>query len=331
MRDNDRIKALNKGMARLSIASVFRVAYAFLLLINVGIWANQAELWFTDKGVLTSETSSKLYGGLYWSLLFEVPSSAKVVRWFLALLALQAFLLLIGIASRFQAACIFFWLITFQHRNPLICDGEDTLFRLFAFFMIWMPLDANWSLASRLRFGNATSGHIGDGCHSEGSDPVVRESYFQRLIDRIRKPTSANWNFGLNLVRIQMTLIYLSAAFSKSVGKSWQDGSAMYYVARMEDYGWRSPIPVEWFDSMFVARLFTWSSLAVEFLLPIFLWVPRTRRLAVVVGILFHLGIEVTLNLFLFQWLMMLGLIAFLERRDRAYEPVKTSDQLSAT
>ncbi len=75
----------------------------------------------------------------------------------------------------------------------------------------------------------------------------------------------------------------------------------------------RSFLPVSWFDAAWFVKSITWTSLALELILPFALWWPPTRRLAVVVGILFHLAIEATLNLFLFEWIMILGLIAFLQ------------------
>ena len=52
--------------------------------------------------------------------------------------------------------------------------------------------------------------------------------------------------------------------------------------------------------------------LVFEVLLPVGLWLPRTRWFTLGVAVLFHLSLEYTLNLFLFHWLMLLGLLPFL-------------------
>jgi hypothetical protein len=107
-----------------------------------------------------------------------------------------------------------------------------------------------------------------------------------------------------------MTAIYASAALSKFYGETWRDGTAMWYVSRMTDnYGrW---IPSTYFDIGWVSASATWGALLVEALLPIALWFRPTRPLAILAGIGLHLSIELSMNLFLFQWIMMLGLMAF--------------------
>ena len=56
--------------------------------------------------------------------------------------------------------------------------------------------------------------------------------------------------------------------------------------------------------------------LALEWILPVALWVKRSRKIAVAVAIAFHLAIDWTMNLFLFHWIMILGLLSFLSFDD---------------
>ncbi len=140
-----------------TIAPIFRIGYASLLLLCIAVWFPDAMQWFTDAGVLRSTTAERITRHSHSSLLFIMPSTPLVVNSCLAVMSIQAVCLLLGCFSRFQAVCIFVWLVSFQHRNPLICDGEDTVFRLFAFFMIFMPLDAKWALRkSKMRRQSAT-------------------------------------------------------------------------------------------------------------------------------------------------------------------------------
>lgn len=262
------------------LAPVVRIAYAFLLIIYTLVWMRDAELWFTDAGVLTSATVQHMSDGQQWSLLFLLPSTAGVIETCLSLLLLHSVLLLLGCWSRVQIACIFLWLVSFQHRNPMICDGEDTVFRWFAFLMIFMPLDCGWSLTrrwSRSPFRPAT--------------------------------TADAW--ALRLMQIEVTLIYASTAWNKLQGTTWQNGTALYYVSHMTDHFGRVPVPWLLVDSLWIVKGLTWSVLAIESLLPLALWWRPTRRIAVVVGIGLHLGIEATMHLFLFEWIMIVGLLSF--------------------
>lgn len=259
------------------LVSAFRIGYALLLMVYVATWSHSYSLWFTDYGPLGHEAAEQLAWEYSSSLLFLFPSST-FAAWGLGLLAIHTLLLLLGVWSRFQAVFIFVWLVSFQHRNPLICDGEDTVFRLFALFMVLMPLDAYWS------------------------------------ITRPSTPTPFSKAWGLRLIQIQMTVIYLSAGISKLAGQSWWDGSAMFRVSRMEHYGGRQWLPMFWTETPWTMQWATWIGLAIELSLPVLLWVKPTRRLAIVLGIVFHLAIESILNLFLFEWIMILGLLSFWDR-----------------
>ncbi len=280
------------------LAGIFRIGYGVLLLVYVAVWLGDSSRWFSDSGMLSAATAASLYPRQYLSLFFVIPSTDWLVHGCLLLLAMQAVLLLLGCWSRFQAACIFFWLVSFQHRNPLICDGEDTVFRLFAFFMIWMPLDDCFSLRRSWPRRDRSQASL------NRQSAVVAP-----LSAAFSDPTRA---WALRLVQVEMTLIYLSAALAKLGGESWQNGTALYYVAQMDDHFGRTFIPEFLFTNLGWVRILTWTSLGIECWLPFGLWLPQTRRLSVVLGLLLHLSIELTMHLFLFEWIMMLGLITFL-------------------
>jgi hypothetical protein len=264
------------------IIPAMRIGFAILILVQVGVLWNDANYWFADTGVLTAESAKRIVGDGRWSLLFWLPSTELTARVGLGLMATHAILMLFGIASRVQALAIFVWLVSFQNRNTLIHDGEDAVFRIMAFLFIWLPLDRAWSCWNRssVKSLDVTSGK------------------------------ASAW--GLRLIQIEMTAIYASTALCKIQGNTWWSGSAVWYVSKMRDnYG--RLIPSEFFDLPWSSPLATWGTLLVECLLPIALWIRPLRNYAVLGGIALHLGIEISMNLFLFQWVMMLGLLAFVD------------------
>ncbi|MBM3964223.1 MAG: hypothetical protein FJ308_04030 [Planctomycetes bacterium] len=269
------------------IASAFRIGFAILILIQVAVVWNDAAMWFSDEGVLSVGTAKLTTRPLGWSLFYWVPSAPPLIQGTLVALALHAVLMLLGVFSRVQAAAIFVWLVSLQNRNPLINDGEDTVFRIFAFMMIWLPLDAYWSILRR------------------SNDSVTRS-----------RSHSSAW--GLRLIQIEMTAIYASAAISKLGGETWQDGTAMWYVSRMTDNFGRL-IPSALFDHFWVSAGLTWGALFIEAVLPIALWNRRTRKIAILAGVALHLGIELSMNLFLFEWVMVLGLLTFVVPSEWAF------------
>jgi hypothetical protein len=261
------------------IVPVLRIGFASIVLIHTAVLWPDAERWFTDSGVLQTSTAQNIVGTHGWSVLYWLPSNAITIRACLAAMGLSAVLMLLGVFSRFQSAAIWVWLVSFQNRNPFLNDGEDTVMRLFAFFLIWMPLDCGWSLIRR-RSAINTSSNV----------------------------SSTAW--GLRLMQFEMAALYASTAICKWGGDTWHQGTATWYVARMGDNFGRW-IPESWFDWPLFTMSTTWGALAIEAILPVALWFRWTRKWAILAGLALHLGIELSMNLFLFQWLMILGLLSF--------------------
>lgn len=273
---------------------LLRICYSSLAIVYTVVFMLDGPRWFSDEGVISADSARGVLDSTQWSLFFSMPASPALVTTCLWLLLLSCVLMLLGVFSRFQAALIFFWLLSFQHRNPLVCDGEDTVFRLFAFFLIFLPLDHSWSLGKRAlgkqpsRSGNAIS-------------------------------TGAEKAWGLRLFHVQMAFIYFSAAWSKAIGTAWQDGSALYYVYQMGDLFGRGPLPEFLTQSETAIRYSTWAVVALEAALPLCLWFRPTRKFGILLGIGLHLTMEYAMHLFLFQWIMIVGVLSFVDFKDWGY------------
>ena len=261
------------------VASLLRILYGTLMVVYVSVWMLDGPVWFSETGILSHASAEAISSGYHSSIFFHY-SSPTFVQACLVVMLLQSILLTLGVWSRFQMACVFVWLVSFQQRNPMILDCEDTVFRWFAFLMIFLPLDHCWSLGRRI----------------SGNQSLAT--------------TEHSW--ALRLIQIQVAIIYSSSVFCKFQGETWRDGSALFYVSRVDDFFGRFWLPELLFDTAWLVRLITWSVLAIELLIPITIWWPRLRVPAMTAGILLHLGVEYTMNLFLFQWIMIAGLLSFI-------------------
>ncbi len=271
------------------ICSLMRLAFATVLIVYVAMWWRESERWFSDTGVLRAETMQQVTSGGNPSLLFWLPGDPTTIKLCLAVFMGQAVLLWLGVWSRFQVACIFVWLVSFQHRNTVICDGQDVLIRLLAFYMIFMPLDYAFSLR-----------HWWLGAKRQPQDLQL-------------PATSAPSAWGLRLVQLQISAIYLSTAWEKSQGLTWRNGTALFYVSRMDDLFGRFGLPDFLFETPWMLAAMTWGVMGLEAVLPLLLWFPRTRLLGVLVAAGLHLSIEATMHIYLFEWLMLVSLLSFVE------------------
>jgi hypothetical protein len=107
--------------------------------------------------------------------------------------------------------------------------------RLLALYLVLMPCGASWSVnAVFLRWFR------GKGQSTE-TTPHLRPAW------------------GLRLLQIQMAIIFLAAGLEKVGDEAWLNGTAMYYVARLDDYFGRFPTPAWLFDNRWSVALLTCS------------------------------------------------------------------------
>jgi hypothetical protein len=116
------------------------------------------------------------------------------------------------------------------------------------------------------------------------------------------------------LVQIQIAVCYVSTVIAKAKGETWLDGSAVYYATRLDDLTRFSvPFILDWKWSL---MLITWSSLVIEFSLGTLIFIDELRKPLIVLGILFHLGIEYMMSIPTFEWLMIISLLAMFKFED---------------
>ncbi len=258
------------GLDTRSLAA-FRVGLGLLLIADVVTRARHLTAHYTDAGVLPRDALLK-HGWQegYWSVHMLDGGPALQVALFVvaALLAVQ---LILGWRTKIAQVGSWFLLASVQVRNPFVLQGGDDLLRLLAFWSMFLPLGAAWSLDAR------REGTKGDVFYSFAGFAYI----------------------------IQLSLMYWATAILKR-GPEWlENGTAVSIALRWETYS--TPVA----DLLLMVpspalRLLTWSVLLWEVLGPLLLMVPWRQeriRLGVVIGmVLMHLGFGMCLTLGLFSY-----------------------------
>jgi hypothetical protein len=265
----------------LEILGWVRILVSVFLLINLVNLAPNVLEFFGPHGPITPDAARAVIDPDVISLFYFLPASDATVVALFTLLIAQVIMLGVGIFTRFQALCVFILLTSFHHRNILIFDGEDVVFRLFVFFLILSPAGHYLSL-----------------------DRLRKRSHKDNIA-----PQFPVW--PLRLFQIEMTFIYASTAIEKMGGQEWLDGTALYYIYRLEEFE-RFPLPAAFFNEPIFFKTLTWMTVGTEAMIPIFLWFRELRLIGLVLGFGLHLSIEYQMNLNMFQWIMMTGLCTFL-------------------
>src|SRR5207302_11442339 len=93
-------------------------------------------------------------------------------------------------------------------------------------------------------------------------------------------------------------------AASKLCGAPWRDGTAVSYPLRIPEMA-RVRLPDHLTASPIVAHVLTWGVLGTELAIGLLVWSRRARPWVLGAGLLLHLGIEVTLRVGFFSWVVL--------------------------
>ncbi|BBE24323.1 hypothetical protein MN0502_32060 [Arthrobacter sp. MN05-02] len=120
---------------------------------------------------------------------------------------------------------------------------------------------------------------------------------------------AAHW-----LLRAQMAYIYLNSSISKMAVEAWQDGSAVYYVTRMEYFGVTGPLAGLMREVTAVPLLAvaaTWGTMITELAIAVLILSSRPwQRLAFILAAALHVMIILMIGLGSFGMVMIGGVLA---------------------
>ncbi|HEU0317625.1 MAG TPA: HTTM domain-containing protein, partial [Solirubrobacteraceae bacterium] len=211
-----------------STLALARIAFGLLVFAWTVSLTPDLSAFFTTGGVYTAQLKAP---GV-WGVLGLVPSGWAVVGVYAALLV-ASLALAAGWCTRLAAAVVFVGLMSFERRNPWVFNGGDGLLRLISFYMMLTPA------------GSALS------------------------VDRRRRNPDAFWEFprrapwGLRMMQIQLSVVYLAGVWDKVQGTAWNNGTAVSYALRVSDLN-GLPVPAFLSHSPVVVNLLTYGTLATE-------------------------------------------------------------------
>jgi hypothetical protein len=258
-----------------STLAVLRIAFGLIMFAWAVAVAPDVLSFFSSHGVLPEHPAV----GAKWGLLALFGSDIAVVG-VIAMLLVSSVCLTLGYRTRIAAALAWIALMSLTRRDPFVFNSGDALLRNIALFIALAPS------------GDALS------------------------LDRWRAARASFWTFpkrapwALRLVQVQISMVYLFTVWAKARGERWFGGTAVSESLRVGDLV-RLPIPDALTDSVLLANVLTFGTLAVELALALFIWNRRWRPYLIVAGIALHLFIEVTFALGFFSVVMIASYIAF--------------------
>jgi Vitamin K-dependent gamma-carboxylase len=252
--------------------ALFRILYGVLVIANLLLLRPDWLAWYGPHAWVSLSTMHSLEPGLRLNLFTILPQSDAWIEAFFWIFLASASLLAIGFLTRLNSLVVFLCLASIQQRNLYILHGGDTLMRLAGFFLIFAPAGAAFSVDRLIRIWRG----------KETAELQPRAPWAQRMI------------------QFELALLYFATFLWKIQGVPWVQGTALYYVYHLDELQ-RFPLP-SWLLHPFILKLETWAGLALEFSLGVLIWFKDLRYYLLALGVLFHLWLEYSINVPLFQW-----------------------------
>ena len=284
-----------------------RIFYGVLLLYDRLILGLDFHLFFISSMIpcqqyfhpmsnvaTTKESNQHIHPGYPSSPLctmasFLPASFYPTLAWsFFYLGLIHILLLIVGVAPKLQLLAIQFNLLSFYFYTPLLWDGEDTMIPIWNFLFLFLPL------------------------HHVTVYDLFRKT---RLNSKATDPTKTSWPmWPFRLFQFEVCFIYLGAGFGKFAQTSWRSGNAMYHVIHQKDFFGGPWVPEFIFRRYGPLKIMTWASLFLECSSILLVWLPfrRMRYSVVAAMILLHVGIDLAMNMHIFEWLSIIGWCMFL-------------------
>jgi hypothetical protein len=252
--------------------AALRIGVAALLFVDIALFYLPAShVYFGRDSLADSATFAVAREAKgYWSAFAGIDEPVVLHCACLAWLASAVFLL-VGCWPRSSAAFAWLLAVSFHHLNPAIHNGGDVIRIIALFYLMLSPCGAVWAVTPI------------SGCPPRG--PVV----------------IAPW--PLRLLFVQLTVVYFFNGVYKLLGPEWRAGDALHYVLADPSLSRFSyaELPLPYWG----VTLLAWTVMGWELAFPILILRPWPRRIGLALGVAFHLGIALLLELNMFPFYML--------------------------
>lgn len=260
--------------------AVFRIVWMSLIFSYFLLDLANIDDFYGPHSLISLSTVKSQFPFLHANLFHLFHPSYEVTY---AIVSLYGIALLSSILGLYTRSSLFLALIcmtSLHQRNIWLLSSSEVLMRSVTLLLVLSPS------------GNALS----------------LDALMGKYFPKMRKPRIAPvW--VLRLIQIQVSVVYTWTVWHKIKGETWFDGTAVYYATRLEAMT-NFTIPYL-MDSLIFLKISTWGTLIVELALGILVWFEEFRKPVIIIGILFHLGIEYLMSIPFFELYMIALLINF--------------------
>lgn len=286
-----------------SPVALYRIVLGLLALQEVTIHlSHDWQFYYGQYGLIPVQSIVA-----HWWLLdpqFDLMLLLPQTDWwrmaFFSFYSVALLFMIFGLCTRVSTITVFFCLLSIDRHFPFNLNGGDCFMRIAMFLLCFSSAGDAFSL------DNVIAGWKSD----------------WRTAGFAHRPSSP---WAQRLIQIQLAVAYFVTECWKLSGRPWQDGSAVYYATRMEEFiKFHMPF---FLDNKFCIKMLTWFTLLIEGALPTLIWFRKLRYWVIAGGILLHVGIDYCINLPIFEWVFMATYIVYFYPEDmaRSWDRIKAA------
>lgn len=252
--------------------AILRIMMGFMMLKDFIIYFINREALFGKSGIVPYDFYQKIIKVYHLNFL-NYPFSQFSSLFCIIGVALS-FCFLSNYKTLICGTILFFMVHIIRFRNIFILDGADNL--------VWIMLPFVTLYTPNLFFKN-------------------------RAINTVRRYLNLLLPWA---VMIQMCIVYSTAALYKLEGELWKNGTALFYILRVDEF--RPSNLNVWLTQykVFVIGL-TYLTIAWEGLFPFFAFFRRTKYYLFALSLLMHIGIFICMRIDNYSYIIIAAYIVF--------------------
>lgn len=201
-----------------------------------------------------------------------IQESTTILTFKIAFIVLCVFIIL-GLFSRISAFLLLFLQISMVKGMVFFAYGVDFFTSMSLFYLIIFPTDNAYSIKSLL----------------------------------LNNTQKVNLTPLRRLFQLHICIAYFFSGFGKALGFNWWNGESIWKAINLpysnRDFNFDFSLLIE---HSYILIIIGWSTIIIEMLYPIFIWIPETRKIWLLLVVSMHLGITIVLNLYYFSAILII-------------------------
>lgn len=272
--------------------ALFRIAWMGLIFLYFLLDLANVSDFYGPHAVISLSTVRQEFSFWHMNIFHLFKPGYDIVYFIMGVYGVSLLFSVLGLFTRYSLIVALVCMTSLHQRNIWLLSSAELMMRVMTILLIVSPCGHSLSIDSLL------------------------SRWFPSFKQKKMWPV-----WSLRLIQMQISVIYLWTFWHKLKGETWIDGTAVYYATRLEHLT-NSSLP--WLlDSAFVLSLMTWGTLAIEFSLGTLVWIKEFRKPLILLGVVFHLGIEYVMSIPFFELYMITLLVNYFTPEELKYFVLK--------